>query len=219
MPIVECVNIFKSYVAQEKPVLNGVSLEFNEGCFVSIMGRSGSGKSTLLRIMCSLLKPDSGEVVVAGYNLNKLSPKELSYFRSRVIGIVFQDGNLISDFTVEDNILAPLYIAGQKPDKEYFNRLLELTELKEHLKKFPHQLSGGQKQRTAVARAVIARPSVIFADEPTGSLDSQSEKGIIDLFQSLNTEFKTAIIQVTHSAVCAGAGLSVINIHDGKVLT
>jgi len=218
MTVVSCKNLIKRYDGAATPVINGVSFELVEGCFVSVMGRSGSGKSTLLKLLCGLLTPDSGEVFVAGHNVHCLNSRKRSYFRSRVIGIVFQDNNLISDFCVEDNILTPLYIAGAKPDKDYYNRILELTELSEYRRKMPTELSGGQKQKAAVARALIARPKIIFADEPTGSLDSASEAQIMGLFNAVNREFGISVVQVTHSAACAAAGRGIIRINDGKMV-
>ena len=215
MPILECKNIVKIFAG--KPIINGVSLELEEGCFVSIMGRSGAGKSTLLRVLCGLIDADSGEINIAGYNVHKLSGKKKSVFRSTVIGIVFQDSNLISDFNVEGNILTPLYISGQKLDKEHYDKLLTLLEIKPFLKKMPSQISGGMRQRAAVARALVAKPKILFADEPTGALDSKSEKEMMRLFTAINKEFGTSIIQVTHSDFCAKESRSIIRINDGQV--
>jgi len=200
------------------PVINGVSLSFDKADFVSIMGRSGSGKSTLLKLLCGLLRPDEGTVECAGYDVGTLKGKALSKFRSSVIGIVFQDNNLITDFSVEDNILTPLYIAGAKPDKAHLDKLLEITEIRPYLKRMPHQLSGGQQQKVAIARALIARPQVLFADEPTGNLDSQSELAVMRLFETAVKEFGVTIIQVTHSDVCAEASHRVIRIDDGRIV-
>jgi len=217
MPVVSCKNVYLKYNGLEQPVINDVTLDLLEGCFVSIMGRSGSGKSTLLKLMCGLLKPDSGVIITADCKLSELNAKEIGKFRSQIVGIVFQDNNLIDDFNVKDNILAPLYIAGKKLETKHFERLLELTELKELVDRMPHQLSGGQKQKVAIARALIAKPKIIFADEPTGSLDSASEQQIMELFKAINNEFGVAIVQVTHSAECAKAGKTIITINDGKV--
>ncbi|MCL2522567.1 MAG: ABC transporter ATP-binding protein [Erysipelotrichales bacterium] len=217
MSVVTCKNVYLKYSGVKEPVINNVSLDLAEGCFVSIMGRSGSGKSTLLKLMCGLLKADSGEIITAGNKLSELNGKARAIFRSQTVGIIFQDNNLIDDFNVKDNILAPLYIAGKKADLKHFQRLLELTELNEFVNRMPHQLSGGQKQRVAIARALIAKPQIIFADEPTGSLDSASEQQIMALFKAINEEFGIAIVQVTHSMECAKAGKALITINDGKV--
>ena len=217
MNIVKCRDLVKTFPGQERAVLDGVSLEFETGCFVSIMGRSGSGKSTLLRCLCGLLPMDSGTVEVAGHDIAAMTAKQQSDFRSGVIGIVFQDNNLVDEFNVEDNILTPIFIAGARVDREYYARLLKLTQLEKFKDRFPRQLSGGQRQKVAIARALIAKPNIIFADEPTGSLDSKSELEIMDLFKTVNKEFGTSIIQVTHSGICAAAGSRTIRINDGKI--
>ena len=214
-PLVQCKNLVKSFAG--KRIIDDVSLDLFEGCFVSIMGRSGAGKSTLLRVMCGLIDADSGDVEIAGYRVHKLSGKKKCEFRSTVIGIVFQDSNLISDFNVEDNIMTPLYISGKKLDKEHFEKLITLLEIKPYLKKMPSQISGGMRQRAAVARALIAKPKVLFADEPTGALDSKNEQEMMRLFAALNKDFGTSIIQVTHSDFCAQSGKNIIRINDGKV--
>jgi len=218
MTILSCNNLIKRYKLNEAPIINGVSLSFEEKDFVSIMGRSGSGKSTLLKLLCGLLRPDEGTIECAGYSVGILKGKELSKFRSSVIGIVFQDSNLISDFNIQDNILTPLYIAGARPDKAYLDRLLEITEMGSFLKRMPNELSGGQRQKAAIARALIARPKVIFADEPTGSLDSQSELAVMRLFGAVRSELGVTIVQVTHSDVCAEASQRIIRIDDGKIV-
>ena len=215
MALVTCKNIVKSFAG--KRIIDDVSFELNEGCFVSIMGRSGAGKSTLMRIICGLIDADSGTVDVAGYRVDKLYGRQKTKFRSTIMGIVFQDSNLISDFNVEDNILTPLYISGKKLDKAHYDKLLTLLEIKPYLKKMPSQISGGMRQRAAIARALIANPKVLFADEPTGALDSKSEKEVMRLFTAINAEFGTSIIQVTHSDYCAQASKSIIRINDGQI--
>ena len=217
MAIISCNNLIKYYPTSEAPIINGVSLDIDEGSFVSITGRSGSGKSTLLKLLCGLLAPDGGSVECAGFDPGKLRGRELSRFRSTVIGIVFQDNNLIGDFSVWDNIMTPLYIAGARPDKAYTDRLIDITGVGGLLKRMPASLSGGQRQKAAVARALIAKPKVLFADEPTGNLDSQSELEVMRLFCEAGKEFGTTIVQVTHSGVCAGAGDRVVRIEDGRV--
>jgi putative ABC transport system ATP-binding protein len=217
MPILTCTNLTKRFLNNEAPIINGASLSLEAGEFVSIMGRSGSGKSTLLRLLCGLLAPDAGEVVVDGLLLSGLRGKALAEFRSLRIGIVFQDSNLITDFTVKDNIFTPCYIAGKKPDLNYFERLLCLTNIGEFLDRMPTELSGGERQRVAICRALIAKPKILYADEPTGSLDSKSEQQIMQLFTDINAEFGTSIIQVTHSDFCAAKSHKIITINDGKI--
>jgi len=217
--ILSCKNISKTYIGQAKSVITDISVDLPKSCFVSIMGRSGSGKSTLLKLWCGLLKADAGEISVSGYSMENMTEKQQSFFRSQVIGIVFQDSKLISDFNVEDNILAPIHIARKKVDRDYYEYLLRLTELEEHVKKMPSQLSGGQRQRAAIARACIARPKIIFADEPTGNLDSKSESQVMQLFSSINKELKISIVQVTHSETCAKISNQIIRIDDGRIVT
>ena len=215
--ILRAKNLIKRYGDNEAAVINGVSLEFRKGDFVSIMGRSGSGKSTLLKLLSGLIFPCKGEVECAGFNVVTLKGKELTNFRTSVIGIVFQENNLIEDFSIKDNILTPLYIAGRKADKEHFDRLIEIAGLKNFLNRKPKNLSGGEKQRASIVRALISKPQILFADEPTGSLDSKSEQQIMELFKRVNEEFGTTIIQVTHSEACAGVSKRVVRMMDGKV--
>lgn len=217
--IISCQNIFKTYKSQEKPVLNNVSLQLARGSFSAIVGRSGCGKSTLLKILCSLLPPDSGNVSVLGKDILLLNAKEKSQFLSTDVGIVFQDNNLVDDFTIEENILTPSYIAGKSVDKDYFLELVKLAEMQEHLKKYPSQLSGGQRQKAAVIRAFILKPQIVFADEPTGSVDSVSEKQIMDMFLNFNKNFNTTIVMVTHSKNCMSVASEVISLKEGTIET
>ncbi|MCL2847738.1 MAG: ABC transporter ATP-binding protein [Firmicutes bacterium] len=215
--MIKAKNLIKRYESSGVVVINDVSLEFESGEFVSIMGRSGSGKSTLLKLLSGLLLPCKGEVECAGFNVTMLKGRELTHFRTSVIGIVFQENNLIEDFSIKDNILTPLYIVGKKVDKEYFDKLIEITALKNFLSRKPKSLSGGEKQRASIARALISKPQILFADEPTGSLDSKSEQQIMELFKKINKEFATTIIQVTHSEVCASLSKRIVRMKDGKV--
>lgn len=196
--------------------LRDVSFDVPEGEFVAIMGASGSGKTTLLNIIASLDKPTEGDVVLEGRNLREIGDREISAFRRDNLGFVFQDFNLLDTFSVKDNILLPLVLAG-KPVAEMEARLaplaesLELTKL---LDKFPYEVSGGEKQRTAVGRAVITRPRLILADEPTGALDSRSSVRLLEIFGELNREGQT-ILMVTHSAMAASYASRVLFIRDG----
>lgn len=215
MIILQAHNIVKSYF--NKPIINGISLEVFSGEYVSIRGRSGSGKSTLLKILCGLTEADSGEIIVDGADITRLRGKQKSIFRSGTIGVVFQEKNLLPDFNVKENILVPNFIARKKIDILYYNKLIEIVGLTDHQKKLPHELSGGMQQRAAIARALISKPKIIFADEPTGSLDSISENSIIELFKLINTELGATILQVTHSDACAEAGSRIVTIDDGKI--
>ena len=217
MVILSAQNVVKQF-GTSRPVVNGVDVEIRDGEYVSIIGRSGSGKSTLLRLLCGLEPADNGRIVVDGHDLGLLRGKELSLFRSTVIGVVFQDNNLIQDFSVRDNILTPMYISRRKVDDAYYQKLLRLVGLAQHENKRPCQLSGGMQQRAAIARALIAKPKIIFADEPTGSLDIKTEDEIIKLFQDINTKLGTTILQVTHSDACVRASSRIITICDGKIV-
>jgi len=216
MLVLKADNVIKSF--GETTIINGVDVELQSGEYASIMGRSGSGKSTLLKVLCGLLEVDSGDVVVDGYDITKLKGKQKSIFRSSIIGVVFQDNNLLPDFNVKDNILVPMYISKQKINNEYYESLLAIVGLKGHDHKFPNQLSGGMQQRAAIARALIAKPKIIFADEPTGNLDSKTEKEIIELFKDINKKLGTTILQVTHSDALARSSSRIIVIDDGKII-
>jgi len=218
MLILKCNNLIKQYNEHEAAVVNGVTLEFSEGDFVSVMGRSGSGKSTLLKMLCGLLAPCSGVVECAGHTVTNLSKKELANFRSSVIGVVFQESMLIDDFSVKDNILVPLYISKAKLDKPYLDRLIEIMGLKDLLNRKPKNLSGGEKQRASIARALINKPKVLFADEPTGSLDSKTELEVMELFKVVNENLGVTIVQVTHSQSCAAVSKRVLHMQDGVIL-
>ena len=216
--IISCKNITKTYPAQERAVLSNISLQLEKGSFSAIVGRSGCGKSTLLKILCGLLPPDSGSVSVLNKDILSLTAREKSQFLCTDIGIVFQDNNLVDDFTIEENILTPLFIAGTKVDKDYFLELVKLAELTEHIKKYPNQLSGGQRQKAAVLRAFIAKPQIVFADEPTGSVDSTSEQQIMDMFKNFNKK-GTTILMVTHSNFCMEQASNVIKLKDGAIFS
>jgi len=215
--ILQAKNVVKKF--GDKTIVDGISLDLKHGEYVSIRGRSGSGKSTLLKTLCGLFLADGGEIFVDGYDVINIDGEQKSKFRSQVIGIVFQENNLLPDFNVRDNILTPVFVARKKVDKEYYNKLLDMVGLTEHEYKMPHQLSGGMQQRCAIARALIAKPKIIFADEPTGSLDSKTEAEIIKLFKQVNSELKTTILQVTHSKACVSASTRVIKINDGRIVS
>jgi len=208
-------NIKKNYNNTE--VLKGISLDIERGEFVSIMGPSGAGKSTLLYIMSGLEEPLSGDVVFKGIRLNSLGDKENSLIRRNEIGFIFQQYNLIPSFTVEDNILFPVALKRQKKSK-YMNKLeslLEITGLSSKRSSKPFELSGGEQQRVSIVRSLINDPEVIFADEPTGSLDSVTRKEIMELLSKINQDYGKTIIQVTHNLDSVKYGNRVINILDG----
>ncbi len=199
--------------------LQGVSFAVEEGEFVAIMGESGSGKSTLLNLLASLDRPTAGEVLLAGKDLAKIPGRRLSAFRRDHLGFVFQDCSLLDTFSLGDNILLPLVLA-KLPFSEMGSRLLPLAEelgITKLLNKYPWEVSGGQKQRAAAARALITRPSLLLADEPTGALDSRSAGELLDIFQAENREGQT-IVMVTHSVQAACRAGRVLFLQDGQLV-
>jgi putative ABC transport system ATP-binding protein len=219
--MIEAQNIYKSFSVgtQELAVLKDVSLTIREGEFVSLMGPSGSGKSTLLYILGGLDKADSGTVRVCGKETGKMGDAEESAMRRDEIGFVFQAYNLIDNLTVEENILVPALLAGKKrkdmagPAEE----LLKAVGLHEHRKHRPMELSGGQQQRTAIARALVNRPKVLFGDDPTGNLDSQNGKEVLELLSRLNKQYGITVLMVTHAEEAARYGGRVIRLRDGRL--
>lgn len=215
-------NIQKTYHSDgvSTEVLKGVSLDVSDGEFVCIVGKSGSGKSSLLNIMSTLLLPDDGELIFKGQNLTKASSSKINDIRRNEFSIVFQSFQLFPYLTAAENVLLP-YMHSLKPidakTKALANEMLAKVGLKGKENRLPGKLSGGEQQRVAIARALIKRPSVIFADEPTGSLDSKTGKDIIDLLKELN-ENGLAVVMVTHSHEYAKSGHKVINMEDGRIL-
>lgn len=197
--------------------LNGVSISVDKGEMVSIIGKSGSGKSTLLHILGALDRPTLGDVLLNGNSVFLKTDDQLSEFRRRELGFVFQSFNLLDEYNVKDNILMPLILDGRKPDRKYLEDLTVLLDINEKLKSYPDELSGGQVQRVAIARSLINRPSLILADEPTGNLDQKTGRSVLDLFRKLNREFGQTIIIVTHDLSIAKETDRIIHISDGKV--
>ena len=198
--------------------LNGVNFTVEEGEFVAIMGESGSGKTTLLNILAGLDKPTSGQVFLNMRDIVSLNEKEISAFRRDHLGFVVQDFNLLDTFSLQDNIFLPLVLAGKKYDemKQRIDPIAHRLGIWELLQKFPYEVSGGQKQRAAIARAIITRPELLLADEPTGALDSRSAGQILDIFADLNRSGQT-ILMVTHSLQAACRAGRVLFIQDGQV--
>ena len=220
--LLEVKNLKKTYTtrfgANQVQALSNVSFSVEQGEYVAIMGESGSGKTTLLNILASLDKPTSGDVLLNGISLPAIGEKEISAFRRDNLGFVFQDFNLLDTFSVRDNILLPLVLAGRRPE-EMEARLKPLAArlgIAELLNKFPYEISGGQKQRTAVARAVITKPQLILADEPTGALDSRATESLLRLFGELNRDGQT-LLMVTHSVKAASHAGRVLFLRDGEV--
>ena len=220
--IIKVKNLIKVFGKDETTnrVLENLNLEIKKGEFVSIMGESGCGKSTLLYILGGLDKPTSGEIYINDKDINKLKEKQMSNFRRRDIGFVFQFYNLVQNLTVEENIMLPVIMDGRK-EKDYKERLemiLKTIGLEEKRKALPNKLSGGQQQRVSIARAIILNPSIILADEPIGNLDSRSGKTVMELLKKINEDEKITIVQVTHSEESAKYGNRIIKIKDGKII-
>ncbi|MGC7873410.1 ABC transporter ATP-binding protein [Desulfosporosinus sp. SYSU MS00001] len=222
MTILEVKNLKKVYTTRfggsHVQALANVSFSVEQGEYAAIMGESGSGKTTLLNILAALDKPTSGEVLLKGKGLSTIKEKEISAFRRENLGFVFQDFNLLDTFSLQDNIFLPLVLSGKS--YEEMTRRLEPIACKlgigDILAKYPYEVSGGQKQRCAVARALITKPQLILADEPTGSLDSQAAEGLLRLFKEINQEGQT-LLMVTHSVKAASHAQRVLFIKDGEV--
>lgn len=219
--IVEIQNLTKDYGAGGfcTKVLKGIDLTIMSNDFIAIMGPSGSGKTTLLNILSSIDKPTQGTVLLDGKDITSISNQELSQLRRDKIGFVFQDYNLLDTMTLQDNIALPLSLNGvsAKTCMEKTEGFARLFGLAEHLRKYPYQLSGGQKQRGAVCRALITEPEILFADEPTGALDSKSGKILLDCFKAVNDRKQAAILMVTHDAFSASYAKDVYILRDGMM--
>lgn len=202
----------------EVTALKDVSVEFARGTFNAVMGPSGSGKSTLMHILAGLDKPTSGQVLIDGVDISELSDKELTLLRRKKIGFVFQFFNLLPMLTAEENITLPLRIGGEKIDRTYLDQLLDTMGLAQRRQHRPSQLSGGQQQRVAVARALVTRPSVIFADEPTGNLDSVASQEVLGLLRKAVNSLGQTIVMVTHEAMAASVSDRIVFLADGKVV-
>jgi len=198
--------------------LSGVSLDFERARFAAIMGPSGSGKSTLMHILAGLDRPTSGTVVLAGTELGALDDRALTLLRREQVGFIFQTFNLLPILDARENILLPLSIAGRDPDQEWFDRLIDTVGIRDRLHHRPAQLSGGQQQRVAVARALISRPAVVFADEPTGNLDSTASGEVLALLRRAVDEFGQTVVMVTHDALAASHADRLIVLADGHVV-
>jgi putative ABC transport system ATP-binding protein len=198
--------------------LRGVSLEVERGRLTAVMGPSGSGKSTLMHILAGLDKPTSGDVLIDGTSLGELGDSDLTKLRRKHIGFVFQFFNLLPMLTAEENVLLPLSIAGTKPDPQWFESLIEKVGLKDRLDHRPAELSGGQQQRVAIARALVSRPTVVFADEPTGNLDSATSGEILDLVRDSVDSFGQTTVMVTHDANAAAIADRILFLADGLIV-
>ena len=222
MTILKVKNLQKIYTTRfgtnKVEALKDVSFEVERGEFIAIMGESGSGKSTLLNIISSLDRATKGQVLINDKDIQSIKDKELSAFRRNNLGFVFQDFNLLDNFSVKDNILLPLVISGEKYDQmmKKLNPLVRTLGIDQLIEKYPYELSGGQKQRVAVARALIIDPELVLADEPTGALDSKSADTLMNLFEEINLRGQT-ILMVTHSIKAASNASRVLFIKDGVI--
>jgi len=218
--IVTAAGLTRSYGSGEATVhaLAGVDVGFPEGAFAAIMGPSGSGKSTLMHLLAGLDRPTSGSVVLAGTELGGLKDKELTALRRDKVGFVFQSFNLLPVLSAEENILLPLSIAGRRPDQEWVDLLIDTIGLRDRLGHRPAELSGGQQQRVAVARALASRPAVVFADEPTGNLDSKSSTEVMELLRRCVDEFGQTIVMVTHDPRAAAYADRLVELEDGRIV-
>ena len=222
MALLEVKNVKKIYttrfVGNQVEALRNVNFSVEPREYVAIMGESGSGKTTLLNILAALDKPTGGKVYLKGRDLSTVKEKEIAAFRRQNLGFVFQDFNLLDTFSLRDNIFLPLVLSGRKHE-EMERRLAPIAQrlgIADLLNKYPYEVSGGQKQRTAVARALITRPQLILADEPTGALDSKAADGLLNLFNAINQDGQT-ILMVTHSVKAASTAKRVLFIKDGEV--
>ena len=219
MEIVKMEHVTKIYGEGNTRVwaLDDVNLTVNKGEIVAVVGASGSGKSTLLHVMGGVDTPNEGNVIVDGKDITRLTDEEMSVFRRRKIGFVFQAYHLIPVLTVEENIKMPILLDHRKPDRDYIDHIIEMLGLKDRRKHLPNQLSGGQQQRAAIARALANRPALILADEPTGALDSRTGREVMLFLQKLNAEGNT-IILITHDNSIAAKAKRIIRITDGRIV-
>ena len=220
MNLLEVDNICKTYGSGETAVhaLKQVSFSVPKGEYVAIVGESGSGKSTLLNMIGALDTPDSGKVTIGGKEIFAMNDSKLTVFRRRNIGFIFQAFNLVPELTVEQNIMFPVLLDYQKPDRKYLEELLTVLNLQERRNHLPTQLSGGQQQRVAIGRALITRPSLILADEPTGNLDTQNSSEVIALLKEASRKYEQTIIMITHNRSIAQSADRILQVADG-VLT
>ena len=220
MNILSVRNLKKYYNTGENTVkaLDGIDLDICKGEFLAIVGTSGSGKSTLLHMLGGLDNPTSGEVIIDGRNISGLSRDELTVYRRRKIGFVFQNYNLLPLMNVYENIVLPIKLDGIKPDDDYIEEILKLLKLKDKKYFMPNQLSGGQQQRVALARALAIKPAIILADEPTGNLDSRTSQDVLGLIKISSQNLAQTIVMITHNEEIAQMADRIIRIEDGKIV-
>lgn len=207
--------------ALQQEVLKGIDIEVDKGEFVGIMGASGSGKTTLLNVLCSIDRVTDGTVEINGQSLHAMKERQLAKFRREELGFIFQDYNLLDTLTVKENILLPLVVSNmpKAAAEARFHELIRILSIEDITAKYPNEISGGQKQRTSVARALISKPSLVFADEPTGALDSKSATALLENLALINTTQQATIMMVTHDAVAASFCSRVLFLQDGQIYT
>ncbi len=218
-PVLQTVDLKKYYQQGEHitKALDGVNLSVNEGEFVAIVGTSGSGKSTLLHMMGGLDTPTSGDVIISGKKLSSKSEEQMAVFRRRHIGFVFQNYNLIPILNVYENIVLPVQLDGKKVDKDFLKQIVHALGLQDKLQNLPSNLSGGQQQRVSIARALLTKPKIILADEPTGNLDSRTSEDVLSLLKSTGISFHQTIVMITHNDAIAQMADRIIRIEDGRI--
>lgn len=221
MEILKCEGVKKVYGSGGSQVeaLKGIDLSVKKGEFVAITGASGSGKSTLMHILGSVDLPTEGKVMIDGTDIARLNQTQAAIFRRRKVGLIYQFYNLIPTLTVEKNILMPLALDKKKPNREFFNKIVASLGIEDKLSALPGQLSGGQQQRAAIARSLIYRPALILADEPTGNLDQNNSKEIMDMLKLSNYNLKQTILLITHDEKVALEARRVITIEDGRIVS
>ncbi len=221
MNIIECKNLTKEYLSGENVVkaVDNVTVAFEQGEFCAITGPSGSGKSTFIHMLSSLEYPTSGEVVYGGKKLSDYNDNQLSILRRRRFGFVFQSYNLVQELTGYENILLPVMLDKKKPDEEYIEKIINILGIEDRLEHLPSALSGGQQQRIAIARALANKPSILYADEPTGNLDGKSGREVLSLLKYAAKELGTTLILVTHDLHVAEQADRILSIEDGKIVS
>lgn len=221
MKILETINVSKIYGKGETEVhaADHISFSVNKGEFVAIVGTSGSGKSTLLHMIGGLDNPTTGEVIVDGQKISQMSADELTIFRRRNIGFVFQQFNLVPLLNVEENIILPIKLDGKKPEKEFIDHIIRTLGLDKKRNAFPNTLSGGQQQRVAIARALAAKPAIVLADEPTGNLDTKTSQDVLGLLKVTSERFHQTIVMITHNEEIAQLADRILRIEDGKIVS
>ena len=220
MSILQTTELKKYYGAEPNitRALDGVTLSIEKGEFVAIVGTSGSGKSTLLNMIGGLDVPTSGQVVVDGKELSKLKDEELTVFRRRKIGFIFQNYNLVPVLNVFENIVLPVELDGNKVDKKFMKEVVQMLGLEDKLNNMPNNLSGGQQQRVAIARALVSKPAIVLADEPTGNLDSKTSADVLGLLKTTSQKFHQTLVMITHNSEIAQLADRIIRIEDGKIV-